>query len=162
MSIVNNRVDYERVPIFPQRDQSERNANARENLPTRGKARRSGRERGVSFTRGCVSLALVSLRKNGDYSQSNNREAFKKICVLVNGCAKIYTLRFRPRCQCRYYKKGSKLAQRTEIYALLADLAWDKTISAKIINKKTLQRRYPYYVCDRTRYGACLVGLGVV
>ena len=133
MSRVNDRVDYEKSPQSL-RDQSEQNASARENLPTRGKARR--RKRGVSFTRGRVSLSLLSLRKNGDYSQSNNREAFKKICVLVNGCAKIYTLRFRPRCQCRYYKKGSKLAQRTEIYALLPDLAWDKTISAKIINNK--------------------------
>ena len=120
MSKVNNRVDYEKSP----------------NLPTRGKARHRGRECGVSFTRGRVSLALLSLRKNGDYSQSNNREAFKKICVLVNGCAKIYTLRFRPRCQCRYYKKGSKLGQRAEICALLPDLAQDKTISAKTINKK--------------------------
>ena len=59
-------------------------------------------------------------------------------------------------------KSGPKLTQRTEIYALLPDLAWDKTVSAKIINKKTLERRYPYYVCDLTRYGAYLVGLGVV
>ena len=52
-------------------------------------------------------------------------------------CQNIYiVLRFRPRCQCRYYKKGSKLAQRAEIYALLPDLAWEKTISAKIINRE--------------------------
>ena len=135
MSRVINRVDYDKSP-FSLKDQSERNASARENLPTRGKARRSSRERGVSFTRGRFSLALLSPWKNGEYSQSNNREAFKKVCVLVNGCAKIYTLRFRPRCQCRYYKKGSKLGQRAEICALLPDLAWDKTISAKTINKK--------------------------
>ena len=53
------------VPIFPQGQQSERNASAHAKHPTRER-----RDTEI-FTRDRVSLALVSLRKNGDYSQSN-------------------------------------------------------------------------------------------
>ena len=65
------------VPIFPQGQQSQRNASARENHPTRERRDAAGGEikgrevshlsRGVIFTRACVSLALLSLRENGDY-----------------------------------------------------------------------------------------------
>ena len=83
------------VPIFPQGQQSGRNASARENHPTQfstlmltGLGMRAlslsstcaeelwveiGErlfQRVVIFTRARVSLALLSLRKNGDYSQS--------------------------------------------------------------------------------------------
>ena len=56
------------VPIFPQGQQSERNASARENHPTREiKARRGGE---IASRLPRVSLVLLSLNKNGDYSQS--------------------------------------------------------------------------------------------
>ena len=53
---------------------------------------------------------------------------------------------FVPQCQCRYYKKGSKLTQRAEIDALPPERAWDKTFSAKIINKKPF-KGVPYIMC---------------
>ena len=77
---IRRAVDYEQSPIFPQGQQSERNASTRENHPTREKATRGGEReksffslpvacrlfsRGVIFTRARVSLALLSLRKNG-------------------------------------------------------------------------------------------------
>ena len=40
-------------------------------------------------------------------------------------------------------KSGPKLPQRAEIYALLPDLAWEKTISAKMINKKKPSKALP-------------------
>ena len=63
ISIVRGHCRLRVVPIFPQEQQRERNASAREKHPTR--ERRDG---AVIFTRACVSLALLSLRKNGDYS----------------------------------------------------------------------------------------------
>ena len=62
------------VSIFPQgynSRASEINASARENHPTRERREAVKGEafsRGVIFTRARVSLALQSLRKNGDYS----------------------------------------------------------------------------------------------
>ena len=64
------------VPIFPQ-GYSERNASARENHPTRERRHAaiflshrhvSPFSRGMIFTSARVSLALLSLTKNGDYS----------------------------------------------------------------------------------------------
>ena len=51
------QVDYEQSPIFPQGQQSERNAGARENHPTREEATRGGEREG----------------KIGDYSQSSKQ-----------------------------------------------------------------------------------------
>ena len=44
-------------------------------------------------------------------------------------------------------KNGPKLAEKAEIYALLPDLAWDKTISAKIINKRNPANALPPIMC---------------
>ena len=73
------QVDYKQSPIFPQGQQSERNASARENHPMQEKATCGGeREKffslptacrlfspGMIFTCARVSFALLSLRKNG-------------------------------------------------------------------------------------------------
>ena len=64
MSRVHNRVDYEKSP-FSLRENETR---AHVKISPREERRDAAVERGVSFTRGRVSLALVSLRKNGDYS----------------------------------------------------------------------------------------------
>ena len=55
------------VPIFPQGQQTAREITPREKGETQ---RGEPFSRGVIFTRTRVSLALLSLRKNGDYSQS--------------------------------------------------------------------------------------------
>ena len=72
------------VPIFPQGQQSERNASARKNRLF---------SHGVIFTRAHVSFALLSLRKNRDYSQSrfqrkiseSNRTSEKVVLFFPDG-----------------------------------------------------------------------------
>ena len=57
-------IDYEKSPFFLR----ETRANERERAWKFTYARKARRHGGVSFTRGRVWLALLSLRKNGDYS----------------------------------------------------------------------------------------------
>ena len=79
--------DYEQFPlVFPQGQQSERNASARENHPARERRdsaavrvlsphRVSPFSREVIFTRARVSLTPLFLRENGDHLQSRTTVA---------------------------------------------------------------------------------------
>ena len=75
-----SRLDCKLSPIFPQGYQSERNASARANPPTRERRDAVGLfSRGVIFTRARLSLAQLSLRTNGgklvvQFTSSTKRE----------------------------------------------------------------------------------------
>ena len=60
------------------------------------------------------------------------------MCVLVNECAKIYTLYydFVPDVNVNIIKRALNLHRELRFMPFLPDLAWEKTISAKIINRE--------------------------
>ena len=77
------------VPIFPQGQQSERNASVRKAHPGETRVPFSCR---VIFTRARVSLALLSLRKNGEYSQSTNGTPFTYLGYKSKNFASLLTV----------------------------------------------------------------------
>ena len=83
-------LDYEQSPIFPQGQQSVRNASARENHPTREKATRGGeREKIFSLPAACrlFSRVVIFMRARGlHYSQSTL--TLKTCCSFENNVLK--------------------------------------------------------------------------
>ena len=86
---IENDIDYEQSPYSLERAKRNANASVRKSHPGETRVPFSCR---VIFTRARVSLALLSLRKNGDYSQSINGTPFTYLGYKSKNFASLLTV----------------------------------------------------------------------